>query len=51
MGVVVAASGFEAAYRVGTLFAVGAFILAWLVLPRGEHIEPKAPLMPELAGD
>jgi len=51
MGAIVASSGFETAYRVGTIFAVGAFALAWTVLPRGEHIEPDEPLMPEVAGD
>jgi predicted MFS family arabinose efflux permease len=51
IGVIVASSGFEAAYRVGTLLAVGAFALAWLVLPRGTRIEADKPVMPELAGD
>ena len=51
MGTIVAASGFEAAYRTGTVLAIGAFALAWLVLPRGEHIESSAPLKPEVAGD
>ena len=51
MGAIIAGAGFEAAFRTGTLFAVGAFILAWLVLPRGEHIEPDRPPMPEAVGD
>jgi predicted MFS family arabinose efflux permease len=51
MGAVVASSGFEAAYRVGTVMAVVAFAFAWLVLPRGERVEAEQPVMPPVAGD
>lgn len=51
MGTVVVAADFATAYLVGAVFAVGAFTLAWAVLPRGERIASDEPPMPELAAD
>jgi len=50
VGVIVSASGFGAAYWTAALFAAAAFALAWLVLPRGETVEPSEPIEPAIAG-
>ena len=42
--------GFSAAYWTAVLFAAGAFALAYVVLPRGERVEPSEPVEPAVAG-
>ena len=43
IGAIVTAAGFGAAYAASALFALSAFVLAFLVLPRGPQPEPSEP--------
>ena len=50
IGTIVASLGFAAAYWTAVLFAAGAFLLAFGVLPRGERLEPAEEAEPAVAG-
>ncbi|HKZ91887.1 MAG TPA: MFS transporter [Candidatus Limnocylindrales bacterium] len=51
IGAIVTASGFHAAYWSAALVAAAAFSLAWVVLPRGEVVEPSEPAQPAVVGE
>lgn len=50
IGSIIATLSFSAAYWTAVLFAAGAFALAYVVLPRGERVEPSEPVEPAVAG-
>jgi MFS family permease len=51
IGAIVTTSGFHAAYWSAALVAAAAFSLAWVVLPRGEVVEPSEPAQPAVVGE